>query len=171
MKELDAITFADEKFYPSEMYLQDNQLVVVGKARAGTYYQGFDTKSVDPEYYYDGGSAKVYVFDISNKANIKIKREVSFEGEYSSSRMIDGVVYLTVTQNNYYQPWSKNHAWKEADLVPLYLENGKLDKLVSCKDINYMPESVNDSNFLILAGVPTDPKKPISSEVVMGEVG
>ncbi|MFC1615808.1 beta-propeller domain-containing protein [Patescibacteria group bacterium] len=168
MRELDRIDFSESNFWPEEMYVDEDKLVVVGNANVGSYFDDFEESLVDPAYYHRGGSAKVYVYDISNKENVNLVRELAIEGDYDSSRKIDDTVYMVSTQNNNVWPWGVNGDWNDDDLVPLVTNNGTLDKLVSCEEIMYMPRTIDEANFMIVTAVPLNPNEEFSSEVVMG---
>jgi inhibitor of cysteine peptidase len=62
---------------PSEIYINENKLVVLG-----------------------WDFAKVY--DVSDRENPTLRREVSFDGEYFNSRMINDYVYLIITSPQVY---------------------------------------------------------------------
>lgn len=171
MEELSQVTFTDDNFYPAEMYLEDDRLIVVGDSYVGRYFADYDKKSIDPAYYYQDGSAKVYVFDASQPNDIELEREFTFEGDYSDSRMIGDTVYTVVKQSTYNHPWGEVEDWKEEDLVPLYVEDGELKKLVNCEDVLYMPQAVNYGNFTIVAAVPVDGDDEPTAQVVMGATG
>ncbi|MFA4814757.1 MAG: beta-propeller domain-containing protein [Candidatus Gracilibacteria bacterium] len=168
MRELTPITFEDENFYPSDMYLDGDSLVVLGDTYYYDYYDDFEESEINPTFYYQDGAAKVYVYDVSDPEDVELIREVAFEGDYSSSRKVDDAVYVVVQQDNYIWPWMNETDWKEEDLVPLYVDDGKLDKLTDCDEILYMPEVLDETNYLIVASIPLDPDEEISEQVVMG---
>ncbi len=168
MHELDRIDYSDDDFYPSEIYVTDNELVVVGNTQVGEYYDDFEESLVDPYIYTRDGAAKIYVYDISDRSNVELIRDLAVEGDYDSSRRIGDVVYMVSSQKNYVWPWAVDGDWKEEDLVPLATEGGTLDKLVGCEDIMYMPRAIDEAHFMIVTAVPLDPNKDTSSQVVVG---
>ncbi len=74
---------------PKEMYIKDNKLVVLGMVEDGNNINNFE---IDTEHTF------VYIFDTSDiEGPVKIK-EYYFEGEYLSSRSVEGIMYLVLNQ-------------------------------------------------------------------------
>lgn len=104
-----------DKFYPSEAYLKDNLLVVMGYLYERKTYQPYyyydepmiepaidsDTANEDVEYYYYATSSTVVsVIDVSDKTNMEILRTVTYEdSNLVSSRMVGNSLYLVLNQN------------------------------------------------------------------------
>ncbi len=99
----------DKNEYFNEMFLADDKLVVIGNHSYYNYYYNDvidyaedaesdekDNDDVDEENY-----AFVKTYDISDIKNPKLKSEYKQSGSYSSSRLLNGVVYL-VTNDGYY---------------------------------------------------------------------
>ena len=146
----------------------ETKLVVIGDQQYYGYFDDYVEKEVNPDFFYQGGSAKVLIYDVTHPAHPKLERDIAFEGDYSSSRKIGDTIYFVATQENYVHPWADATQWKEEDLVPLYLDNGKLKKLVGCEDMLYMPQTIDEANFIIVAAVPLNPLKDISKQVILG---
>lgn len=164
MEEVGAVDFQDYSFYPSEMYVDGDRLVVIGT----TYSYEFDERD-----YYGTTATVVYIVDISDKADLEILRRVTFEGSYNTSRKINDTVYLVANQYNYYIPWEGDD-WMPKDLVPLFEDSatGNVEELVSCGEVRYMPGTVNVTDYTILAAIPVDdPDGEIQEEVVIGAYG
>ena len=158
LEEVADVNFGDSSFYPYEMYVDGDRLVVIGS----TYGNEFD-------YYY--GTA-VYILDISDKSDVEVVRDVVFEGDYNTSRKIGDTVYLVANQWNYYTPWDGD--WVEDDLVPLYRDSavGEVEELVSCGGVRYMPGVIDVTDYTILAAIPVDDVDgEIGEEVIIGSYG
>lgn len=158
LEEVADVNFGDSSFYPYEMYVDGDRLVVIGS----TYANVFD-------YYY--GTA-VYILDISDKSNVEVVRDVVFEGDYNTSRKIGDTVYLVANQWNYYMPW--DGVWVEDDLVPLYLDSavGEVEEVVDCGGVRYMPGVIDVTDYTILAAIPVDDVDgEIGEEVIIGSYG
>ncbi len=168
MEEVNSISFDDQNFWPNELYLDKDMLVVIGNTYDGNYFDGYDKSLVNPSYYYHNGSTKVYIFNIANRENISLTREITLEGDYNSSRKIGNVLYTVVDQDNYVWPWNNAKTWTEDDLVPLIVDNGTLDKMVECTDVKYMPRQIDETNYMIVAAIPLDKNSPIEKEVIIG---
>ena len=163
MTELDKVKFDDTTFYPRDMYVDGERLVVIG------YTSGSSTFMVP--YY--GSVTKVYVFDIKDRTSIKQLRALSYEGNYSSSRKVGAMVYVVVNKPEFSHVLDKN--WEERDLLPLYLDSSsgskEADKVTGCTNVLYSP-IYESTNYLIVAGIPTDdPQAPVVDEVVLGSSG
>ena len=88
--------------YISGIYLNGDKLAVVGSQYISYYV---DSKVVG-EYsrglampYWGSGTAFVYVYDVSNKADPVLARNFTMSGNYVNSRMIGNYLYDIVTQN------------------------------------------------------------------------
>lgn len=175
MVELERINFTDDEFYPTEMYVEGNRLVVVGTVYDPIFSvmedYGATSKMMMPveeDYsYYYGGSTQIHIFDISNKEDVKLLRKLAFEGEYSDSRKVDEMVYLVI--NKYGYPVIPLD-YEEEKLVPLYLdsESDELATVAGCGDIYYFP-GVESNDSLIIVGIPTDTADAkVNKEVIVG---
>ncbi|MFH1284693.1 MAG: beta-propeller domain-containing protein [Candidatus Peregrinibacteria bacterium] len=170
MKELDSVTFSDSGFYPQEMYVDDDRLIVIGNSYDASF--GGYTGGSGIRYDFYGSATKMYIFDISDKTDVSLMRETAFEGYYSSSRKIGDVVYLVVDQYTYFVPTEGGGVLKNEDLVPLYSDNNKVAATASCGDVKYVPGIMDSTNYMIIAAVPTDSaSKAITREVVVGGTG
>ncbi|MBD3360405.1 hypothetical protein GF366_01230 [Candidatus Peregrinibacteria bacterium] len=169
MKELDDIEFGNPNFIPFEMYADENRLVVLGESYGETFSEYSGEGGIRYDYY--GNAAMAYIFDISDRSNVELIREVAFEGYYFTSRKINDVVYLVANRHNYFHPFEGDN-WNESDLVPLYSDNGDTVVASACGGVKYIP-GVNESiDYMVLAAIPIDDmEKDITREVVLGSVG
>jgi uncharacterized secreted protein with C-terminal beta-propeller domain len=105
----------DAGIYPQEIFINKDKLVVFGS---------------DSSYY--GGTTSVKVYDISDRENPKIARDVSLDGSYFNSRMIGDYVYVIVSHPMYYQP-------EEPVPIPLpeVTTEGVTKTVCNCDDIYY----------------------------------
>ncbi len=172
MKELTKVTFADDNFYPSEMYVDENRLVVVGNSYNGNVFlEGKNGGTfISDAVTLSGSLTKIYIFDIADKTKVKQIRELSFEGNYNSSRKIGNNVYLVSNQYMYYLPWGNGENPKNEGIVPYYADSkdGKIKPVTGCSDVYVVPGH-NNINYAIVAGIPIDDAtKSISKQVIMG---
>ncbi|MFA6305160.1 MAG: beta-propeller domain-containing protein [Candidatus Gracilibacteria bacterium] len=172
LKELAKVSVADESFYPSEMYVDDTRLVVVGNSYNGNVF--LEGKSggtfMSDTITLSGNLTKIYVFDISDKTKVKQLRELAFEGNYNSSRKIGNNVYLVSNQYMYYLPWGYDENEKNNGVVPYYADSkdGKIKAVAGCGDVYFVPGRTS-MNYAIVAGIPVDDAtKSISKQVIMG---
>ncbi len=175
MTELDRVSFTSEDFYPSDMYVDANRLIVIGTLYSGieTVFDDFGvdesakmSKFAPPSYYY-GGTTQINIFDISDKTNIKPFRELAFEGEYSNSRKVDDMVYLVMNKYGYN---TVPEQFTDETVVPRYVDSqqGDIKPLTTCDDVYYFP-GVESTDYLQVVGVPVDTADAkVSKEVVVG---
>ncbi len=172
-------------FYPHELFIHDDKLLVFGNA----HYR-FEEKKGEPvkkgeplnkkqivsqgyfpEHY---NMMSIRLYDISDREKPKHLRTVDFEGNYLTSRKIGEYVYFVV---NSYPKWYPKPLACE-DIIPLFrdsklhIESNKLENfqpIVSCTDIGYI-EPLYATNFFTIASISmADPKKEIKKEVIAGQ--
>ena len=182
MEELDEVTFDDGDFWPTDMYVDGDRLVVLGETYASIYEeangepQPFEEDvevAIDYDYsYWDWDTlTKVYVFDISDRSDVELMRSVVFEGYYESSRKVDDMVYLVVERYESY--YSYEDDWDENEILPLYYDSteGDIETITGCGDVWYYP-GVDTTEYLILAAIPVeDSKAEVTEEVILGSSG
>ncbi|MGD6777316.1 beta-propeller domain-containing protein [Sutcliffiella horikoshii] len=159
-------------FNPYQLFLDGNQLVVIGhywdeKMMYGGYGEG---KSSEGDMIMPMHEAtKAIVYDITDRANPTVQKTVTLEGGYVSSRKIENHVYLIT--NKYADFWMlEEHP--EADLRPRVSdtqgeEEGDL-KGVPYEDIRYFPDSTED-NFMTIATI--DLNQPQEDAAITTYVG
>lgn len=168
MVELDTVTFGDENFHPEEMYVDGDKLVVIG----GSYYSYPYPYPVREEVgiarypYYGGSLSKVYIFDISDKADVREFRVLEFEGDYSQSRKVDDMVYVVF---NRYAFYAFDEILNAEEIMPRF-KDGEADAeiIVGCDEVKYIP-STESSSYMIVVGIPiNDVNGEIQKEVMLG---
>ena len=82
-------------FNPIEIYLFGDKLIVVGNK----YYQEENENKYG--YYYGKNFTTAKVYNVNNKKDLSLEREVELEGNYLSSRMIDNNIYLVANKGLY----------------------------------------------------------------------
>ena len=93
---LSEISFSDD-IYASNFFINEDRLVVF--CSSYDYYY-------DYEYYVDywwGGSSStiIYIYDIADKTNPELSKDIEIDGWYFDSRMIDEYVYVIVSEYSY----------------------------------------------------------------------
>lgn len=169
MMELDEIDFADDGFTPEDMYVDGDKLVVLGTSY---YYYPYPlrdevTTEVMPYPYYGGNISKVYIFDISDKENIEIFRQLEFEGNYTQSRKVDDMVYMVLNRPGF---WAYEDIEDAEEILPRYKDTNDdvAEPIVTCGEIKYVP-AFESANYLIVVGIPiNDADAAISKEVTLG---
>lgn len=89
-----------ENIYPTEMFVNENKLVLFGTK--SDYYGGYPEYRVMCYGCWGGGKFVLQAYDITDKTNPVLEKEIETEGTYLSSRMIGNNIYFIV---NSYPIW------------------------------------------------------------------
>ncbi len=173
LKEISTIDFNQDGlqtgFYPQELYVTDNRLVVIGQTNS--YYAEpmmMDAKMIAPPYYNNKTQSKIFVYDLSDHAKPLKLKEVAFDGNYQTSRRIGNEVYLVLNAAPNYWNWNKtsNNA---NDFLPMMKDgSGAEEKMVDCTGVRYFP-GYSVPQYLITAAVNIDDAKAkIDRDVFLG---
>ncbi|MEK7172185.1 MAG: beta-propeller domain-containing protein, partial [Patescibacteria group bacterium] len=158
MNEIAKVEMSDKNFQPSEIYVSDNKLVILGSTYVMNEAKG-----------YSASRAKVYIFDISDKAAIKEIRNIELDGWTISSRKIGNRLYLVVNKTpNFYGVLEKEIDTLE--LLPHFRDSvkGKEELVSSCGGIRFIPQ-YDQPNFLTVASINIDDEnEPMKRETIMG---
>ncbi len=73
------------------MYLNGEKLIILQDSFNSEIYRAF-------LYYYPQGTTSILVYDISDKSKPTLERDLTVDGSYVSSRMIDNYVYAVVNK-------------------------------------------------------------------------
>ena len=169
MQEVSNLDFGEEEFRPSEMFVNENQLIVIGRSWKSYYpvpLNGVESL-IYPPYPYHGSKTKVFILDISDRSNPVEERVVAFDGDYHTSRRIQDNLYLVLNERPHY--WRMEDVEKGEDLLP-HMKDGNKDAepMVGCVDIRYFPGRIHP-NYLIVTSIPLDdPNGEIDREVFLG---
>ncbi|WP_374089865.1 beta-propeller domain-containing protein [Methylomicrobium lacus] len=163
------LAFGDE-FRPSELYVDGDRLVVLGNAwqsgdgaQAAGPANGVQTSM--PLIWLRGGAnqAAAKIYDISDKANPRLERELTLEGDLLSSRKIGDSVYV-ISKNypryDFYLPMSELRLERKKasnaldNLIPHVSDtavNGGTEQMLPVSKLYYFPGFV-DSDYVVVAG-------------------
>jgi inhibitor of cysteine peptidase len=155
MSIVSTLNYTDKSFSPTEIYVDDTHLVVIGSTRR--YYPPIykmDTGvSADMmPYYYQGENVKAIVYNIEDKSNIRQVRELELSGSYVSSRKTGSSLYLIANKYIYYYGGGEIGEPK-----PMYRDTAAGSGFVEIDypDIKCFPDFV-DPSYLIVAGLDLD---------------
>ncbi|UYZ22641.1 beta-propeller domain-containing protein [Mesobacillus jeotgali] len=165
MKVLSTIRFGRD-FSPSQLFLQEDQLVVIGQ-QYNENYRRYEETAKDSLIAPMMQSTTIIVYDVKNPAEPKQIREVKVEGHYVSARKVENHVYL-ITQH-YPDYWLLKES-RKIDIRPKFTDtaDGSKEKTVRYDDIHYFPES-RQPNYTVIAALDLDqPKKEISMTTYLG---
>lgn len=145
------ITF---KNAPSEMYINDNKIIVFGN--------DYDNNNIKSVYYRYTSFTYLRIFDITDKENPIEVKNYDLEGYYSNSRMIGDYVYLITDSYT-----DINYIAEDESVVPKLLDNG-VEKSTSFPDIYYFRMPYNSYKMTTISAINVkDTAEDITREVYM----
>ena len=161
-----------EGFYPSEIFVDEERLLVFGSSNNYVYYgkEVFVGDSARLSIFPFSGATQVMLFDISEKSIPSLLRTIEFEGSYLSSRKIDSNVYFVINSYPSYETFDC------LDVIPAYTESygeeetsvDSLSPIVNCTEVGYVKDAPS-SNFLTIVSIDMeDENKEIEKEVILG---
>ena len=158
----------DERFYISEIYLKDNKVVLLGNGyilEEPIVVEDENEKEKNRIYARANrvDTVKAVVYDIKDKNNPKLEREVELEGDYVASRMVgDNLYFISRTYKYYYEEMP------DMRILPVF-NDSVVDEVknVECTDIIYFNNS-NASNFMMVGGFNINDNKEVSVETFFG---
>jgi uncharacterized secreted protein with C-terminal beta-propeller domain len=147
----------------SEIFVNGDRLVVFGQKSQYPYYEGGVMKEMiapPPDRYYSPEMfAKVY--DITDRSNPVIARDVTVNGTYYDSRMIGGYVYIVINS-----PIQGDHI-----IVPLPYVNGQPARPPGVfPEVYYFDNPAQSYRFTTIMSINTqnDNEEPNSEIYMMG---
>jgi len=169
MKEVSNLDFTEKEFRPIEMFVNEDQLIIIGQTWKSYYPVPLDGVEplIYPSYPYHGSKTKVYILDITDRSNPTEERVVTFDGNYHTSRRIQDNLYLVLNEHPRY--WVMEDVEEGEDLLPQFKDGNKdVESMVGCVDIHYFPGRA-DPRYLIVTSIPLDdPDGEIDREVFLG---
>ncbi|OPY56655.1 MAG: Beta propeller domain protein [Pelotomaculum sp. PtaU1.Bin035] len=160
MKIISSLDFAEKKFIPDEMYVDDKYLIVIGQTNRyrdimpiKEYSSKKMSQDIDicpPPFRSD--TVKAFIYDIGDKSSINQVRELELDGRYVSSRKIGQSFYLVSNKSIYDYPLREVEEPK-----PSYRDTAIGDEFI---DIDYSGikcfPGFMEPNYLIVAGMNLD---------------
>lgn len=166
LKVISKIEIKEDKkqFSPQELFINKNKLIILGVLyeyeevtvrEENSDELKYEETENSKKYRYSDKTvltsknlAKAIVYDISDKENLKIIREVGLDGSYVDSRMIGDNIYLISKKYSYYYS-----GIKDEEILPRVQDtvSKEQSKLVPCTDIIYFKEAENN-NYMLVGG-------------------
>lgn len=156
------ITF-DTLESPSEIFISDNNLMVIGNLNDGKGIRPMAESEIYP--YYNSNVTFVNIYSIFNRENPSLKRELQFEGSYQTSRKIEDYAYLVI---NDYKYWSEPLEDEPELLLPQYQDGEDSQPLCDCNEIKTVLPFEQPNYLNIIAISLSDYEKEIDKEVLLG---
>jgi len=144
----------------SGVFINENKLVIFEN---GYYpaicYATFESKSFP--YYGSSEKARIWVYDISNKANPVSTRNVTIDGYYFDSRMIGDYIYAVV--NDYVHA---NESWVN---LPIICYGGEIKEIGATK-IYYsnVSDTFNTYTTIVAINTQDDTEEPTYETILLG---
>ncbi|MCY9668590.1 beta-propeller domain-containing protein [Paenibacillus alginolyticus] len=158
---LDFLGNQDTQFQPSEIYVDDKHLIVIGNSYQNykpVPYNGAggttQKKMIMPMR--SQGTAKVMVYDLTDRSSLKLVKEAELEGNYVSSRKIGSSLYFISNKYvNYYQyreMTDKEEA--KTGLAPAFRDSSAGDSFTSIPldQVYYLPKAL-EPNYVLIGGI------------------
>jgi inhibitor of cysteine peptidase len=148
--------------YTSEIYVNGDRLVIF--ASGYRYYTGSSLKVAALDEYapWGGGyGSSIIVYDITDRAAPVVKRNITLDGSYYDSRMIDDYVYVISTKSV--------SSWDQIG-IPNMIAGGVARPVCGCSDIYYfdVPDSSYQFTTVTSLDVKDDMKEPNSKVFLLG---
>ncbi|MFY0543497.1 beta-propeller domain-containing protein [Brevibacillus sp. H7] len=162
MQVVSRLPFSEKRFHPLELYVDDSRLIVIGHA-------DHDRFRYDPSIagYHLHKTTKAMVYDLKDKSNPKLTRELELEGQYLSSRKIGSNLYLAA--NKYIDLYTIMERDTE-DPAPVYRDSalGESYQSIAYDKIRYFPEALKP-DYLLVGGINLDkPKQGLQVSAYLG---
>ncbi len=153
MEQVKTITLK-ENDYVIELYVDDERLIAVCN---NYFYLPYDEKAS-----YDRPGTEILVYDLKDKENITLSREITQEGNYVSARKVEDCFYLITCQYPYY-------IMEDQDL-PVYRDSVTGETTSLSYDQIYYPAGTESlpPNQLLVGAVDLAASDPIAISSYMG---
>lgn len=168
MKILSTIDYTDKNLIPQEIYLHGQRMIIIGSSKAYIpIYKIENGVQIEkyPSSRFTQNSVKVLIYDMSDRENVKLLREVELEGSYISSRKVGSALYLVA--NAYLEQYRIQDG--EMNVTPSYRDTIKKDEYINIgyDSIRYFPGLI-DSNYMIVAGINVDGNEAANVSTYLG---
>ena len=160
--------------YPTEMFVEGDKLLLFGNySGQDIYYQGGVPSRAMPYYY--GGGAIVRLYDISDRTDPDLEKEIEFEGSYLTSRLIGKNAYFVINSYPHYYVMGGiekegavdgSSGTEEGSIIPTMVEDGVAKRIAEPTDVIYIPPMPAQS-FVTIASLNLETEN-LEKETVAG---
>lgn len=153
---------SEENYYPSEVFLKEDKLIVIGNYTKYIDYDGIFARNIRRTSNIN--TTKAYIYDISDKTDPKELRQVDIDGNYDTSRLVGDTLYLIGTKSVYY-----TKDLKDDDILPVYYDSAFSNeyKALDCKHIVYK-EDTSDSIYKTIGAININATEQMAIESFLG---
>lgn len=173
MEEVAEISYENDDFKPTELYINDNKLILLGN-ESGYSYSNNVVRETTTGIYKKGiykQKAVAIVYDINKINEPKEERRVELEGSYLSSRMIDNNLYFISSKSIVTSDFIKTDIedLNEDIYKPAYKDTiiSNTEKLINYDRIYYF-ENIENLNYLTLGGFSLNNKQEADIKTFLG---
>ncbi len=147
------------------IFVNGDRLVVFGmdyEDYPRPLYENMKASAIASPYYrYSSPKTYVHVYDITDRSNPVLKKNISIEGDYLESRMIGDYVYMIANKNIYYSE-------SEPIVTPLVYSGGQSRPASRCADVYYFGNPDYSYLFTTIASLNVkDDSSDVSSKVIV----
>jgi inhibitor of cysteine peptidase len=183
MRELSAFDFADKNFTPSDMYLDGDKVVVIGRSyeiavsgynQPTTSDQAINSKiAIYPPFNPTKSLTKVVIINTENKEKPVSERTVTVEGDLNTTRKIGDHVYVVSNQGNYGFGILRSDTKAEpVSLLPEFSDTSDTSakSVAGCGDVLYHPGGTA-ANYTVISAIPLSKSGKVENETILGYSG
>ena len=165
---VNVLDFTDGSFYPQELYLDSQFLVVVGTA----FEPSINTASpmLVPIWFFSTSTVKALVYDIADPSHPTKVRELEIEGDWVATRKIGSSLYLVARQYPQFYPMLAAGVSRAHTVLPRYRDTARGSKFhkLSISQCYYFP-GFDDPNYLLIGAIDlSDPNSQLDLNAYLG---
>ncbi|MGB5945504.1 beta-propeller domain-containing protein [Paenisporosarcina sp.] len=145
-------------FYPMQLFLNEDTLIVLGDKHIPYDYSNTSGNSSSEKMMPYNSSTNVRFYDVKDKKNPKLVREIGAEGYLNGARKTDNILYfVTNVMPNY---WALQEG-EDVELRPYAYDSQKDDKAspMPYSDLSILPGTLEGTYSVITAMDLTNPKE------------
>ena len=146
--------------YPQEIFINGNRLVVFGQEDYSSPSVSIpEIGIVSPRYY--SSRTFINIYDVTDRTNPVLKRNVSIDGNYYDSRMIGNYVYVIASESVYYG----------GGPIPMpAIRSGSVEKTIAASDVYYFdfPDTSYTFTNVVSVNTQNDAEQFSSKTFLMG---
>jgi inhibitor of cysteine peptidase len=163
---------AQSSFYPNELFIQDNKLVVIGtENKYNTSYKAMEGQAESNMIYpmNNNTTTSAIVYDVADKEKMSVVRRVDIDGSYLSARMIGNHIYM-ISNKHLYTIYNNQTITDDYVLKPGYVDTAVSEekKLIDYSQICYFPDNISESSYMITAGFDITNNSAANVETYLG---
>ena len=165
------IEYETTDFYPQEIYVYNNKLIVIGSAGYNMCKTEIISTSDYSKKVYENKKTGMIIYDVTDKISPKEERRIEIQGNYLSPRMIKNNIYFIANKSIYISNLLKEEyeELNEKDYMPKYKDTfeDSQEKCIEYSNI-YYTDDISNANYLMTVGVNLDTEEEADIKTVLG---